>query len=1439
MKTMKTIVMGFLCLATTGLFAAPIYLKADAPGGGDGTSWSTAYNNIDEAASHLGAENNVIYAARGIYSYTATIKPSVDFEIYGGFKGESMAEDLDSRDVDEYQTIITGDVTKDDYWRRITPSPSSAGMSWGTVDKTDLVLRDDGSGRYKVYIHPDSDYNGATDGFGEQVVGANTSVSLFDLTSGVGAVLDGFWVTGVSGGVNVILLQNTAKASTFRNLRFVGNYAGSLFMQSYGNALSPNLMTYEGCKFIGNHMKYTVWGLIMSKGSCKLTDCEFVSNFSVDSYGVYAALVFDNEGGTAEFEDCVFARNCGVGHYAYSGRQAIAYSGGAGTTGTFRNCRFDGNVAYRSDSNTTTSLKSFAIVYSGNAQFSDCVFVNNAVQQRVTGGYTYSPFRNCNAAVYERCLFATNAVYGTISSATTSDDALLGTVGNMQGSVAPLTLVSCAFRSNTVSCVDTEDFTVRRSCGVVCGLSSAGTDLAVVNCSFEGVGDGSSAVVHNPVPNETGKLRILNSVFTTDEGDFSDYLHTARPELVELRDCNVKQVVRSELGIESSGWSYDDIPLDADFVPQAKVPDIRTSCDVAVADDTVVPQTYQYRLSDADDWQCVNPLRGATLAASPAPVADLYGEARAFGSFTRGAVQALSSTAESGATVVFRREPFDAGTLEGGKVTQCVSAGGEIEAVTAVRGTPRTEFKGWYEGETLLSEDEELTLSELTAGTHVATAVFAPPKVRLTFDLGAAGTFTESGKSCETVEVEADTVLADAVPEYELKDGWSQEGWKPSLVGRVGYDDAYYLLRSHYGRKIVYVVPPEAAPEGSDGSGFDWVNPMTEIKAAYQLAASWGGEVWIRRGLYVLKDTVTPVSNVHLIGGFAGDETSAAAADPVANPTIIGGNWTWNNYWTTNSCNNTGVSQGKVWIDGVYNPPQTAKTDAYWGVNFSGSTTTYGFHLLAGDPQATNLLFRGLTLTGFKYNAVNIMRTDSDLTFLDCRIVANCNRDEYDRVTTGHEYTIAAVQSASQVTLSNCTVCANQRGIYLKGSGNDITNRVTDCLFEDNYSSIFCVSLTCGCRPTVVSNCTFRNNSSVGATYGGKCGAGLTLEGTAYTKVEDCDFLGNRVRGGGSGTVVAKWGSGHKLYFDRCRFVGNTYRGTLTEVAVGSASYYSPVFALELGGSAGTAVARDSLFASNSLFCAATSATSSPLGSVLSHRRAYFTFVNCSFDGNSAVSDPASDAAYPVRVGTFVGWDSTMGDDLALINCSIRNSVLSGSLAAECAWHSSSRYRPTLVNCAVENTTEGYVPFRSVNTVDELFVWNSTIPNFDASVFSPTASFTTNLVSASSTFDAKLVSSSGRWPEQLQLSPFGRRADLRAGRPVWRSSNGYYWIYDPLYSRSYPWRNVSARSMQNEGHDCTLETPSEPDAFGRARRARRPAIGALEGPKLGLSILVR
>lgn len=97
-------------------FQPMLYVKYNATGSSDGSSWSNAFTDLQDGL-YAASQGTVIWVARGTYKPTTGTDRNISFEIpdsvkvYGGFYGgEASNFNLDNRNISSYETILSGDI---------------------------------------------------------------------------------------------------------------------------------------------------------------------------------------------------------------------------------------------------------------------------------------------------------------------------------------------------------------------------------------------------------------------------------------------------------------------------------------------------------------------------------------------------------------------------------------------------------------------------------------------------------------------------------------------------------------------------------------------------------------------------------------------------------------------------------------------------------------------------------------------------------------------------------------------------------------------------------------------------------------------------------------------------------------------------------------------------------------------------------------------------------------------------------------------------------------------------------------------------------------------------------------------------------------------------------------------------------------------------------
>lgn len=294
--------------------SAVFYVKADATGANNGSSWTDAFKDLQDALTAANTGDQ-IRAASGTYTPTAGADRSISFAlkdgvaVYGGFAGGETS--LEQRDWTVNIAVLSGNIR----------DPAETDNSYHVVT--------------------------------------------VDGGTGPGTILDGFTITGgyADGGSDEQrrgggMFNNGGSPST-RNCLFTGNVA----VQGDGGMFnSEAAATVADCTFSGNIAFSQGGGMFNYKGSPRVTNCVFLANgFTV----VQGGGMYNSESSPAII-DCTFSGNTAalLGSGMYNSKGAPAITG----------CVFSGHTAlggggmFNDSSSVTTSDCAFSENFAGGGE---------------------------------------------------------------------------------------------------------------------------------------------------------------------------------------------------------------------------------------------------------------------------------------------------------------------------------------------------------------------------------------------------------------------------------------------------------------------------------------------------------------------------------------------------------------------------------------------------------------------------------------------------------------------------------------------------------------------------------------------------------------------------------------------------------------------------------------------------------------------------------------------------------------------------------------------------------------------------------------------------------------------------------------------------------------------------------------------------------------
>ncbi len=333
----------FIGLLGSSAFGTVYYVDDDAPGSNAGTSWMDAYVDLQSALTVAGSGDEV-RVAQGTYKPTASSDQSISFILrdgitwLGGYAGVHGAPDPDARDIELYETILSGELIGGNSYHVVK-------VSAGATCLLDGFLITNG------------------EAFGEGTFGQGGGIyvqRLSRLTIENCIIKNNYAYNG--GGISFAYFQTEA---TLVNCSFSNNYA----MENGGGINNVgNELNLTGCSFYRNTADGQGGGMYVEQtytNTVTLTDCTFTENSANGSgvehmggggiYGVNSSLVLDgctftknidsyNSGGGVCFnsnENTLISRSVFNGNVAGDGGGIYIY----GNNSKISNCSFSGNGA--------------------------------------------------------------------------------------------------------------------------------------------------------------------------------------------------------------------------------------------------------------------------------------------------------------------------------------------------------------------------------------------------------------------------------------------------------------------------------------------------------------------------------------------------------------------------------------------------------------------------------------------------------------------------------------------------------------------------------------------------------------------------------------------------------------------------------------------------------------------------------------------------------------------------------------------------------------------------------------------------------------------------------------------------------------------------------------------------------------------------------------
>ena len=532
--TLPTIILILFAWAAHG----QIFVKPDAAGAANGSSWDDAYTELSSALNSA-TEGDEIWVAQGTYlpeGANATRESlfflDLNVKLYGGFAGNESSLD-DRGDYKSHPTILSGDVNGDDMPNNFTDNreDNCRHIMWTDTNITNETVIDgfffqngqtddgDGSGNDRR--------GGAILSYGAPIIQNCTFSQNYGYFGGAvyprGGFATGFRILncdfteneGRSGGCIYIVSLN---AGLVENCTFNNNNA--VFGSGIYNASSID--TIRNCTFENNNAgpDGRGAGIYNSEVFALIENCTFNDLSAADRTGAGIHNTSNDDPAEVLIRNCTFNRceaNWGGGVAAYSERTVV----------NIEDCEFNFNTAFANGAcltiafQATVNLKG-CIMSENTARFGGAVFLQNdssvlnaencnflSNQSEVNGGVFHAS--SGGILDFQDCYFENNS---TSASGTGSGGAISFLEDSLD--VAQINIARCEFIGNFAN-------------GEGGAIRLQNTDAYIENSVFafnmSGVDGAGGAIINNGAFRGEAigsPLRLVNNTFALNQGNEAD-----------------------------------------------------------------------------------------------------------------------------------------------------------------------------------------------------------------------------------------------------------------------------------------------------------------------------------------------------------------------------------------------------------------------------------------------------------------------------------------------------------------------------------------------------------------------------------------------------------------------------------------------------------------------------------------------------------------------------------------------------------------------------------------------------------------------------------------------------------------------------------------------------------------------------------------------------
>ncbi|HHM20515.1 MAG TPA: T9SS type A sorting domain-containing protein [Bacteroidetes bacterium] len=457
----------------TGSLHAQVFVKHDATGNSDGTSWENAYNTVEKALANV--TSGEIWIAAGTYKPGGTTPDAnsvfaittSNVALYGGFNGTETS--LSERDPATNITILSGDINGDDIQNDFSTNKSDNTLHVVFVDTllSDIII----------------------DGF--TIIGGHTGN---DSDAPV-------WER--AGGGIFALSPVTVNACTFKN-----NFArsgGCIYLPA---PASGSLVTQ--CTFAWNATTSQSAGVFVTGvDGFTLSECTFTNNQTVR--GAFYTLFSNN----INVSDCTFSFNTNT----------------QGPGGAMWNYNSTNVVVANSTFNDNSAPNSGALYFNGddlmntddanNFILTNCTFTDNQATSGIGGA-----IRNRRGSyLIDGCVFTGNTSTGSgghIRNDTNGDQVFYKNCRFEDGTSGGFGGAHTCYGEGTFSITNCEY--INNTCDNFGGAVNSGLgayNVTFDHCTFIGNSSSNSVGGALSVQNDSTNLNVFNSVFTNNNASTS------------------------------------------------------------------------------------------------------------------------------------------------------------------------------------------------------------------------------------------------------------------------------------------------------------------------------------------------------------------------------------------------------------------------------------------------------------------------------------------------------------------------------------------------------------------------------------------------------------------------------------------------------------------------------------------------------------------------------------------------------------------------------------------------------------------------------------------------------------------------------------------------------------------------------------------------------